>query len=105
MSYLAQALVVAALVTYTLRAVPLLLLRREIESRWINSFLYFVPWAVVSAMVIPDIFTSTSSVVSATIGLIVALFLAWRGRSLLVVVLAAAVAVYLTELVQPYLGC
>ena len=103
MSYLAQALVVAALVTYTLRAVPLLLLRREIESRWINSFLYFVPWAVVSAMVIPDIFTSTSSVVSATIGLIVALFLAWRGRSLLVVVLAAAVAVYLTELVQPYL--
>ena len=95
---------VAALVTYTLRAVPLLLLRREIESRWINSFLYFVPWAVVSAMVIPDIFTSTSSVVSATIGLIVALFLAWRGRSLLVVVLAAAVAVYLTELVQPYLG-
>ena len=104
MSYLAQALVVAALVTYTLRAVPLLLLRREIESRWINSFLYFVPWAVVSAMVIPDIFTSTSSVVSATIGLIVALFLAWRGRSLLVVVLAGAVAVYLTELVQPYLG-
>lgn len=104
MSYLAQALVVAALVTYTLRAVPLLLLRREIESRWINSFLYFVPWTVVSAMVIPDIFTSTSSVVSATIGLIVALFLAWRGRSLLVVVLAAAVAVYLTELVQPYLG-
>ena len=104
MSYLAQALVVAALVTYTLRAVPLLLLRREIESRWINSFLHFVPWAVVSAMVIPDIFTSTSSVVSATIGLIVALFLAWRGRSLLVVVLAAAVAVYLTELVQPYLG-
>ena len=104
MSYLAQALVVAALATYTLRAVPLLLLRREIESRWINSFLYFVPWAVVSAMVIPDIFTSTSSVVSATIGLIVALFLAWRGRSLLVVVLAAAVAVYLTELVQPYLG-
>ena len=104
MSYLAQTLVVAALVTYTLRAVPLLLLRREIESRWINSFLYFVPWAVVSAMVIPDIFTSTSSVVSATIGLIVALFLAWRGRSLLVVVLAAAVAVYLTELVQPYLG-
>lgn len=104
MSYLAQALVVAALVTYTLRAVPLLLLRREIESRWINSFLYFVPWAVVSAMVIPDIFTSTSSVVSATIGLIVALFLAWRGRSLLLVVLAAAVAVYLTELVQPYLG-
>ena len=104
MSYLAQALVVDALVTYTLRAVPLLLLRREIESRWINSFLYFVPWAVVSAMVIPDIFTSTSSVVSATIGLIVALFLAWRGRSLLVVVLAAAVAVYLTELVQPYLG-
>ena len=104
MSYLAQALVVAALVTYTLRAVPLLLLRREIESRWINSFLYFVPWAVVSAMVIPDIFTSTSSVVSATIGLIVALFLAWRGRSLLVVVLAAAVAVYLMELVQPYLG-
>ena len=97
-------MVVAALVTYTLRAVPLLLLRREIESRWINSFLYFVPWAVVSAMVIPDIFTSTSSVVSATIGLIVALFLAWRGRSLLVVVLAAAVAVYLTELVQPYLG-
>lgn len=104
MSYLAQALVVAALVTYTLRAVPLLLLRREIESRWINSFLYFVPWAVVSAMVIPEIFTSTSSVVSATIGLIVALFLAWRGWSLLVVVLAAAVAVYLTELVQPYLG-
>ncbi|MCI6583818.1 MAG: AzlD domain-containing protein [Mobiluncus porci] len=97
MSYLALAILVAFLATYFLRAVPLLLLRREIRSTWVNSFLYYVPWAVLTAMIVPAAFLSTGTLISALAGVGVALVLAWRGRSLFVVALAAAATVWLVE--------
>ena len=51
--YMLWAIMVTAAVTYMLRALPLLLLRKDIESAWLNSFLYYVPWVVLTAMVIP----------------------------------------------------
>ena len=99
MSYLFWAIVVTAGVTYGLRAVPLLLLRGEIKSRWVNSFLYYVPWAVLTAMVIPGVFTATSSPISAAIGLLGAIVLALAKRSLITVSLGAAALVWLAELI------
>lgn len=87
-----------ALSTYVLRAIPLLLLREKIESEWVNSFLYYVPWAVLTAMVIPAVFTATSSWISAAVGLLAAIILACTKRSLLTVSLGAAALVWVTEL-------
>lgn len=99
MSYLALAIAVTGGVTYVLRATPLVLMRKQIDSAWIRSFLYYVPWAVLTAMTIPAIFFATQSPLSASLGLVVAVSLALARRSLITVALGAAAAVWLVELV------
>lgn len=90
-------IVVTAAVTYGLRAIPLVAMRRQIESAWVQSFLFYVPWAVLTAMTIPAIFFATNSLRSAIAGLVVALVLAIAKRSLFTVALGAGVAVWLVE--------
>ena len=85
------------LVTYLPRMVPFVFLRKKIRSRFLRSLLHYVPYAVLAAMTIPDIFTSTASPLSA------ALFLAWRGKSLLTVALGAVAVVFLAERVLAFL--
>lgn len=86
-------LLVMAGVTYLIRMLPLTVFRREIHSRFIRSFLYYVPYAVLGAMTFPDVLYATGSLWTALCGLIVAVVLAWRGKSLLTVAVAACVAV------------
>lgn len=97
-------LAVTAGVTYLVRMLPLVLVKKKIENKFINSFLYYVPYAVLSVMTVPAIFTSTASVPSAVIGFIVALVLAYFERSLLTVAASSCAAVFLTELLMKYLG-
>lgn len=85
-------------VTYLIRVLPLTLIRKEIKNTYIRSFLYYVPYVTLSVMTFPAILTATASVWSAVIALIIAIFLAYRGKSLFVVSLAACAAVFLTEL-------
>ena len=61
-------LAVMAGVTYLIRMIPLALVHKRIENRFVLSFLYYVPYAVLSAMVVPAIFTATDSPVSAVAG-------------------------------------
>ena len=70
-------LLVMAVVTYLVRAVPFVVFRKKIENKFFKSFLAYVPYAVLGAMTFPAIFTSTGSVISATIGCAVAIFLAF----------------------------
>jgi branched-subunit amino acid transport protein len=91
-----------ALVTYMIRMIPLVLVNGKIESIFIKSFIYYVPYAVLSAMTIPAIFYSTSSVQSAAIGLAVAVTVAFFGRSLLTVALSACSSVFICEIIIFY---
>ena len=52
---------VMALVTYIVRMFPLTFFRRKIKSRFLKSFLFYIPYAILSAMTIPAIFYSTGS--------------------------------------------
>ena len=74
------------------------MIRKEIKNTYIRSFLYYVPYVTLSVMTFPAILTATASVWSAVIALVIAIFLAYRGKSLFVVSLAACTAVFLTEL-------
>ena len=85
--------------TYLIRVLPFIAIRHKIQNRCIRSFLYYIPYAVLTAMTIPAIFTATESVISACVGLAVAVALALRKCSLTAVALLACVAVYLTELI------
>ena len=86
-----------ALTTYLIRVLPLTLFRKPIKSRFLRSFLYYVPYACLTAMTFPAILSSTASMISGAAALIVAVVLAYRGKSLLTVSLAASAAVMLTE--------
>ena len=92
-------ILVMAGVTYLIRMLPLAFFRRKVRSRFFRSLLYYLPYAVLSAMVIPAVFSSTGSIITATVGLVVAILLAWFERSLIVVALGASAAAYLAGLV------
>ncbi len=89
-----------ALTTYLIRMVPLTLFRRPIRSRFLKSFLYYVPYACLTAMTFPAILGSTASIVSGAAALLAAIVLALGGRSLLVVSLGSAGAVLVTEFIM-----
>ena len=89
-----------ALTTYLIRVLPLTIFRKPIKSRFLRSFLHYVPYACLTAMTFPAILSSTASVISGAAALIVAVVLAYRGKSLLTVSLAASAAVMLTEWVM-----
>ena len=86
-----------ALTTYLVRVIPLTVFRKPIKSRFLNSFLHYVPYACLTAMTFPSILTSTATILSGAAALMVAVVLAYRGRSLLTVSLAASAAVMITE--------
>ena len=90
-------LAVMAGVTYLTRMLPLVVLKRRIENRFFQSFLYYVPYAVLAAMTIPEALHATQSLLSALLGIGTALLLSLKGKSLLTVALGACAAVFVAE--------
>lgn len=90
---------VMAGVTYLIRMIPFTLFRKKIQSPFFRSLLYYIPYAVLSAMTIPAIFTSAGSVVTSLVGTAVAVVLAYFGKPLIVVALAASAAALVTGFV------
>ena len=90
-------------VTYLIRMIPLVLFKKEINNRFILSFLYYVPYAVLAVMTFPAVFYATSSVASAVVGVIVAIVLAYFEKSLTVIAFSSCFGVFITEFVMKYL--
>ena len=84
--------------TYLIRVIPFVAIRQKIRNRFIRSFLYYIPYAVLTAMTIPAIFYATNSWLSAAAGLIVAVLLSLKVKGLTTVAVAACAAVFLVEL-------
>ncbi len=90
---------VMAGVTYLIRMIPLTVFRRQIKSRFFRSFLYYVPYAVLSAMTVPAIFYATGNMATAAVGTAVAVLLAYFDMPLIVVALAASAAAFLSDFI------
>ncbi len=97
-------LAVMAGVTYLVRAIPLILIKKKIENKFILSFLHYMPYAVLTVMTVPSVFYATESVISATAGVAVALILAYFKRGLLTVAIGASGAVLIAEFIIKYLA-
>ena len=93
-----------ALTTYLIRVLPLNIFRKPIRSRFLRSFLHYVPYACLTAMTFPAILSSTASILSGAAALIVAIFLAYRGKSLIVVAVSSSAAVLIVECVLKLMG-
>ena len=98
MSLLIYILVMAG-VTYLIRMIPFTLFRKEIKSRYIKSLLFYLPYAVLSAMTIPAIFYSTGNLTTAIVGTVVAVIVAYFDKPLIVVALSAAASALVTGLI------
>ena len=95
---------VMAGVTYLIRMLPLVLFRKKINNTFVRSFLYYVPYTVLAAMIFPAAIYATGSVVSGIVGLAVALIVALVKGDLLVVALSSAAGVFITERILFFLG-
>ena len=88
---------VMAVTTYLIRALPLLFMKRPICSRFLRSFLHYVPVACLTAMTFPAILYTTDHMLSGAVGLALAVVLALKNKSLITVAAAACLGVFLTE--------
>ena len=91
-------ILVMAGVSYLIRAVPLVLIRREITNKTVRSFLYYVPYVTLSVMTFPAILEATQSPWSGLAALVVGILMAWWGRSLFQVAVGSCLVVLVAEL-------
>ena len=96
-------LIAMAGITYLIRMLPLVLVKKKIKNKYILSFLYYIPYAVLTVMTIPAIFYSTSYMISALVGFVIALILAYMKKSLVTVAAFSCVGVFLVELMLKFI--
>ncbi len=86
-------ILVMALTTYLIRAVPLTLLRKEITNRTFRSFLTYVPYVTLAVMTFPAILSITEETWIAWVGFAAAMVLAYNRVSLFIVSLGCCALV------------
>ena len=91
-------ILIMALVTFAIRVLPLTLIRKKIQNRFLRSLLYYLPYATLAVMTFPAILSATQSTWSALAALVVGIVLAWFGRSLFQVAVLCCVVVFVAEL-------
>jgi branched-subunit amino acid transport protein len=85
--------------TYLIRVIPFVLIRKKIKNEFINSFLYYIPYTVLTAMTFPAAIFVTGHIISAILGLIASCILAIKGKSLTVVACVCCLVVLACELI------
>ena len=97
--YQILAVLVMALFTYLPRFLPLTFFRKKITSKFINSALYYLPYAVLGALTFPGVFNSIPNLVESCAGILVAVFFSYKGKGLVFVAVAAILASYIVQFV------
>ncbi len=92
---------VMALVSFAIRVLPLTLIRRPIKNRFVQSFLYYVPYVTLSVMTFPAIVEATQYPLAGALALVAGIFAAWKGLSLLQVAIICCAVVLGAEFVIP----
>ncbi len=94
---------IMAAVTFAVRVLPMTLIRRQIKSRFLRSFLYYVPYVTLSVMTFPAIINATQSPISGILALAAGIIAAWLGAGLFPVALTCCAVVFVAELILPLL--
>lgn len=109
MNYVIICMFLMFLTTYLIRVIPIGFVRKKMENLWIQDFIYYIPFSVLSAMTFPDVLYSTTATgtephisLSAIIATLVALVMAWRKRGLVLVAIVAVVVAIAVEMILAY---
>lgn len=92
-----------AVVTFAVRALPITLIRRQIKSRFLQSFLFYVPYVTLSVMTFPAILNATQSPISGALALLAGIIAAWFGASLFKVAVSCCAVVLIVEFILPFI--
>ena len=90
-------ILVMAGVSYAIRALPLTVFRKPIKSRFIQSFLFYVPYVTLAVMTVPAILDATQSPISGALALVVGLAAAWFGADLFKTAVVCCAVVFVLE--------
>jgi len=85
-------------VSYAIRVLPLLFLRKEITNTFVKSFLYYVPYVTLAVMTFPAIIEATQSPIAGAAAMVVALILAWKGLAIFPVAVFSCATVFILEM-------
>ena len=96
-------LAVMAGVTYLIRLLPMLFIKRKITNRFIRSFLFYVPYTVLTVMTFPTVLSFTGNYVSGIVASLVCILLAYFGRGMMTVAVGGALSVAICECAITYL--
>ena len=89
--------------TYLIRVLPLIFIKRKITNRFICSFLYYVPYAVLTVMAFPAVLNCTGNYISGTLAFLVCLAVAYFSKSMFAVAISGALVALASECVMRYL--
>lgn len=93
-----ECIFVLAAVSYALRVLPLTLIRKPIQNRFVRSFLHYIPYATLSVMTVPAIFSVTSNPLAGIAALILAGLTAWFSSNLFLSAAVASIAVLIVQM-------
>lgn len=100
--YLLVSVLVMALVTYLPRMLPLTFFKKEIQSVFVRSLLYYVPYAVLSALTFPSIIYATGHIPSAVIGGLAGIYFAYRHKGLVFVACVTVLCSLIANILIPF---
>ena len=89
---------IMAAVSYAIRVLPLTLIRKQIKNRFLQSFLYYVPYATLAVMTFPAIIHATQNIYSGIAALLIGIVAAWFGFNLFQVAVSCCGIVLILEL-------
>lgn len=91
-------ILIMAVVTYAIRVLPLTLIKGQIKNRFLQSFLYYVPYVTLAVMTFPAIVNATQSSVSGIAALVIGIIVAWLGFDLFKTAVSCCLVVLILEL-------
>ncbi len=92
-------ILIAALVSLIIRALPTTILRKQITNRFVRSFLYYVPYVTLSVMTFPAITEATKNPVAGYLALIVGIIVAWFRKNLFETAIVCCLTVFVAEFI------
>lgn len=91
-------ILVMAVVSLIIRALPVMVMRKQITNKFIKSFLYYVPYVTLSVMTFPAIIEATRVPLAGVVALIVGALVAWFRKNLFETAVSCCAVVLIIEL-------
>ena len=86
-------------ITYLIRMLPAVFMKKKITNKYVISFLHYMPYAVLSVMTVPAIFYASTSIWSGVIGFLVGVVVAYFKGDLFKVAIATCASTFLVDFI------